>query len=224
MFVWGLAVMCAAVGAVTGWYAPTLTQRTTDLTIHTAMLIRVLVGVVGGLCVGWTTTPLVALPATVVFVVSGTVLFLIDAEHHRLPNRWTLYGAAAMASCYVVAGFTNGADGRSALIRAVVGAAVLACIYLLLVLIHPRGMGVGDAKLALSIGLILGWAGYAELLVGAFAAFIFASIVGIALIIAKRADLTSHIPFGPYMLTGSWTGLLVGQSVADWYLGLTIGG
>lgn len=152
------------------------------------------------------------------FAAISIVLTLIDLDTHRLPNSIVL-------PSYVVAGilFTAVAwltDDWFVLLRAGIGMAVLYTFYALLRLIRPGGMGGGDVKLAGVIGLYLGWLGWGALAVGAFAAFLWGGIFGVALIALRRAGRKSRIPFGPWMILGAWTGVFAGESVGRWYVEL----
>ena len=64
-------------------------------------------------------------------------------------------------------------------------------------------MGLGDAKLAASVGAALGWTGWQALLTGTFAAFALAAIYGGVLLALHRATRTSHLPLGPFILIGA---------------------
>ncbi len=67
----------------------------------------------------------------------------------------------------------------------------------------PGGMGLGDAKLAASVGAALGWISWQSLLTGTFAAFALAAVYGGALLVLHRATRTSHLPLGPFILIGT---------------------
>lgn len=80
-----------------------------------------------------------------------------------------------------------------------------------------RGMGFGDIKLVFLLGGFLGWPGT---LVAFFLAFVAGSIVGIMLLLIGRAKLGKPIPFGPYLLVGSWIAMFFGDAIFKWYLSL----
>jgi len=84
----------------------------------------------------------------------------------------------------------------------------------------PGGMGMGDVKLAGVLGAFLGFAGWAALAVGAFAAFVLGGVVSILLLVTKRVSRKGGIPFGPWMIAGAWVGLVLGASIAALYLSL----
>ncbi len=99
------------------------------------------------------------------------------------------------------------------------GAIILGAFFWALVVLTPRilkkeGMGMGDAKLAFAIGLLLGWP---DILLFIVAAFVSGALVGLALIAARRATRASAVPFVPFLAFGAayvfWFGL---PSVA-WY-------
>jgi leader peptidase (prepilin peptidase)/N-methyltransferase len=84
-------------------------------------------------------------------------------------------------------------------------------------------MGWGDVKTAGIIGGMLGFISWPVLLVGTGAAFVLGAIVGIASILARRADRASSVPFGPFMVTGALAALFVGAPLADAYRQLLLG-
>jgi leader peptidase (prepilin peptidase) / N-methyltransferase len=80
-----------------------------------------------------------------------------------------------------------------------------------------KGMGGGDVKLAFLMGLILGWP---VILVSVFLSFIVGSIFGISLIFMGKKKMKSMIPFGPFLIFGTFVGLFWGEKIVKWYLGL----
>lgn len=145
--------------------------------------------------------------ACLLFVVNGARLAWIDARTHLLPNRIILpwYPFAV-----VLLGATAALEGDWAgLGRTLLAGLVLFGFYLLLHLIQPRGMGLGDVKLAGVLGLYLGYLGWSHLLLGTLAAFLLGAVVGLVLIILRRVGLKSPLAFGPYMILGAAGALLV---------------
>jgi len=80
-----------------------------------------------------------------------------------------------------------------------------------------KGMGGGDVKLAFLMGLVLGWP---VIIVSVFLSFIIGSIFGISLIIAGKKKMKSMIPFGPFLIFGTFVGLFWGEKIVKWYFGL----
>ncbi|MBF4580461.1 A24 family peptidase [Frigoribacterium sp. VKM Ac-2530] len=149
---------------------------------------------------------------------ASVALAIIDVEHHRLPDAIVL---PTYAVGLVLLGASSVLTGEwDALLRGVVGMAALFVFYLALALVKPGAMGLGDVKLAGVLGLWLGWLGWGELVVGAFAAFLLGGLFSIVLLATRRAQRTGGIPFGPWMLAGAWAGVLVGGIVAASYLQL----
>ena len=105
--------------------------------------------------------------------------------------------------------------------RIILGAIVLGAFYLLLSIIWKGGMGDGDIKLAFILGLITGWLGWSQFIIGAFAAFFIGGFLSLVLIIGKKVDMHGGIPFGPSMLLGIWLGIFVGAPIATLYLQVT---
>ena len=76
-------------------------------------------------------------------------------------------------------------------------------------------MGGGDVKLAFLMGLLLGWPG---ILLSIFLPFILGSLVGICLILIGKKKMGSMIPFGPFLIIGTFVGLFWGERIIEWYL------
>ncbi len=145
-------------------------------------------------------------------------LTAIDLDTHRLPDRIVLPSYAVLAALLGLVAALTGAGESAA--RAAAGAGILFAVYFTLALISPRGMGMGDVKLAGVIGLVLGWFGWAPLAVGALAAFLLGGLAAVVLIVTRRARRTTGIPFGQWMLGGAWVGILLGDPIARGYLAL----
>ena len=163
----------------------------------------------------------IVIVAYLCFAAISIVLTLIDLDTPRLPNSIVL-------PSYVVAGilFTAaaGLTGEwSQLLVAGIGMAALYLFYFLLRAARPGGMGGGDVKLAGVIGIYLGWLGWGALAVGAFAAFLYGGVFGIALMLLRRAGRKTAIPFGPWMILGAWTGIFAGEAVGEWYVNIFVG-
>jgi leader peptidase (prepilin peptidase)/N-methyltransferase len=139
------------------------------------------------------------------------VLVLVDATVHRLPDILTLplpaVAVALLGAVALLPGHTGSWPG------ALLGGPALGGAYLVLFLIHPGGMGLGDVKLALTLGLVLGWYGWPVLFLGAFAGFLLGALYGLALVLARRAGRKTAVPFGPFMVAGALLGLLTGGLV-----------
>jgi leader peptidase (prepilin peptidase)/N-methyltransferase len=151
-------------------------------------------------------------------VAISIALALIDLDTHRLPNAIVLPSYAVGIVLLGVAALLNG--DPTSLVRAVVGGAGLFALYLILAMVSPGGMGLGDVKLAGVLGLFLGFLGWGPLVVGAFAAFLFGGLFAVALLLTRRARRRAGIPFGPWMLAGAWVGVLAGNAVWSAYLAL----
>ncbi|WP_234356514.1 prepilin peptidase, partial [Streptomyces sp. NRRL F-2295] len=130
----------------------------------------------------------------------------------RLPDPLTLPLAAAAVLLLGGAALLPGAAGSWT--SGLLGGLALGGFYFLLFLINPNGMGFGDVKLALALGVALGWYGWAVLFVGGFAGFLFGAAYGLGLVLLRGAGRKTGIPFGPFMITGALAALLLGALAA----------
>lgn len=138
----------------------------------------------------------------------GLRLLVIDVRTHRLPNRIVL-------PTLVMALALTGVDAlltwqTSALVGALAGMLILGGFYAVLRAISRGGIGGGDVKLAALIGLVLGWHGGEALLVGAASAFVLGALYALALMAMRRAERSTRIAFGPWMIIGAVLGIAAG--------------
>ena len=144
-----------------------------------------------------------------VFVAMLAIVTLTDLEQRIIPNKVLIAGAVL---CLAIAAPTDPAGLPERAIAAV-GAGGL---FFLVALAYPAGMGLGDVKLAATMGLFLGAAVAPAILVALLAG----SVIGLALIARHGAGARKMaIPFGPFLALGGVVGLLVGNQLIDLYLG-----
>jgi leader peptidase (prepilin peptidase) / N-methyltransferase len=161
----------------------------------------------------WGAVPL--LPALLVFTWSLVVATAIDLEHRIIPNRLTYRLPFVLLPLLVLAAWMDDAwtDLRRGVIAGIAIPLVMFLLSELFRLLRGRaGMGMGDVKLAVSIGLVVGYLGGMELVVFAYGSVIAAVVIALALVLSGRAKLASRIPFGPYLAVGSLLPILAGPA------------
>ena len=143
------------------------------------------------------------------FCVVLVVLSVIDLEHRIVPNRVVVPGAAAVLAAQLV---------RAPSIEWPLAALGAALFLFVAALAYPAGMGMGDVKLALLLGAMLGRDVAAALLIG----FLCALVPAIVLLARDgTAARKAAIPFVPFLAAGALVALFAGRGLLDWYLGLT---
>jgi leader peptidase (prepilin peptidase)/N-methyltransferase len=152
-----------------------------------------------------------ALPAYLYLAAVTVALAVIDVDVRRLPN------AIVLPSYVVGVGLLALTGDWSAAGRGLIAMAALFAFYAGLSLLYPGGMGFGDVKLAGLLGLFLGWLGWSPVLVGTFAGFAVGGLVGVGLLLTRRATGKTAIPFGPSMLAGAMLALFAAGPIATWY-------
>jgi leader peptidase (prepilin peptidase)/N-methyltransferase len=144
-----------------------------------------------------------------IFVATLAVVTLTDLEWRIIPNK-VLIVAAVLCFAIAVPTDPGGVPERA------IAAAGAGGIFFLVALAYPQGMGLGDVKLAATMGLFLGRAVAPAIL----AALLLGSLVGLALIARHGAGARKMaIPFGPFLALGGLIGLLAGDQLVDLYLG-----
>ena len=147
------------------------------------------------------------LPAYLYFASVAVVLCVIDVKHRVLPNV-IVYPSFVIG--VVLLGLAAIGDHQpQTLARAAGGALALFAFFLLSAVVTPRGVGMGDVKLAAVVGLYLGYLSWRAVVVGALSSFLVTALVGVALMLAGRAHRKSTVPFGPALFAGSVVGIVL---------------
>jgi leader peptidase (prepilin peptidase) / N-methyltransferase len=138
----------------------------------------------------------------------AVVLTRVDLAVRRLPDVLTLPAAGGTAAALAVAALLPGHGGSWP--GALLGGVALGAVYLALLLVNPAGIGLGDVKLAPTVGMVLGWYGWPVLFAGTCLGFVLGALTALVLLLTRRADRKTAIPFGPFMLLGAFGGVLLG--------------
>jgi leader peptidase (prepilin peptidase)/N-methyltransferase len=130
-----------------------------------------------------------------------------DLERRIIPNRIVLPATVVLLAAQTV---------LHPSVEWILAGLAAAVAFLLVALAYPGGMGMGDVKLALLLGVVLGRTVSVALLVGMLTALIPSFAV-----IAKhgKAGRKMTIPFGPFLAIGGVVALFAGKSILDWYWG-----
>ncbi len=156
-------------------------------------------------------------PSSVIFnwMVSSflIIIFIYDFKHYIISDS-VIYPAIAIA---LIFNFQFLIFNEFSIFKFSILSAISAAAFFLLIVLVSRGkwMGVGDIKLAFLMGLVLGWP---NILVALFSAFFIGAIIGIGLITAGKKHLKSEVPFGPFLVTGTFLAMLWGGEIVNWYL------
>ena len=139
-----------------------------------------------------------SLPAFLLLAVVGVQLARIDVALHLLPNPLVLMLLAGGFLLLLLPGIID--KQYDELVRAALGAIILFVAYLILGLISPGGIGMGDVKLAAPVGLYLGYLGWTQFLYGALLGFVLNGVVTVLVLSRKGRDKATEVPHGPSML------------------------
>jgi leader peptidase (prepilin peptidase)/N-methyltransferase len=143
-----------------------------------------------------------------VFVSTLAAITITDLERRIIPNRILL--VSAVIGIAIAAAADPGSLPERAIAAASAGG-----LLLITALAYPKGMGMGDVKLAGLMGLYLGSAVAAALLIG----FLTGAVVGVGLMLREGSGARKRgIPFGPFLALGGFIALLAGDQLVHWYL------
>jgi len=165
--------------------------------------------------VGWRVGATWALPGYLVFAWTLVVVAVIDGETRKIPNRLIYPLTPALLGLLVAAGLLTGEPGWA--LRALLGGIAAFAVLLGIALISPRGMGMGDVKLAAFIGIGLGYLSWGHVLLGIFGGFLVGGVVAILLLGSGRRGRKDMLPFGPYLAISALLSLLVGEALIAGY-------
>jgi leader peptidase (prepilin peptidase)/N-methyltransferase len=133
------------------------------------------------------------------------VITRTDLEHRLIPDKIVLPGAVAVLALRTID------DPSVEWILCALGAGLA---LFLIVLVYPRGLGMGDVKLSTLLGAGLGISVAVAMFVGFFAAFVPALVLFVR---HGREARKSAIPLGPFLALGGVVALFWGDAILDWY-------
>ena len=151
------------------------------------------------------------LPAYLVLFAGLLALSCIDMEQMILPKKIVYPLTVLVAALLLLAAAATGMWHDY--LVGVICAAAWFVVFFALNLASPRLLGFGDVRLALVLGLSLGWLGWEYVLLGFFAANLIGAVVGIALIATKHMERQSRMPYGIYLALGCAVAVFAGPEL-----------
>lgn len=134
-------------------------------------------------------------------------LVVVDIREHRLPDRLTLPMAAAVPALLICPSWQAAAAGASpgvsrSMLGAALGGSAMLAVYTVILVASRGSFGMGDVKLAASLGCVLGWLGPSAWIAGLLLPFVVAAGVGVMLVCLAGRPWSTRLAFGPYMVLG----------------------
>ena len=147
---------------------------------------------------------------TAIFTIFLIIIFVYDLKYSYILDRFTIPGM-------VIAFLLNLALGTPPIISMLEGAVFAGGFFLLqYVMSRGRWIGGGDVRMGVLMGLMLG---LPSTVLALFLSYAVGAIVGIVLILTKKKQFASGIPFGTFLAIGTFAALLWGPKIIGWYLG-----
>jgi len=148
------------------------------------------------------------------------IIFVYDLKHYIIPDKVVYPAILISGTWYLVSGIFFNLYTKYEILNTVYAAIGAAAFFLFIVLVSQgKWMGLGDVKLVFLMGLLLG---FPNILVALFLAFFIGAIIGIGLIIFGKKSLKSEIPFGPFLVSGTFIAVFFSQNLISWYLNLLL--
>ena len=151
------------------------------------------------------------------FLVSSflVIIFAYDLKHYIIPDRVIYPVILVVIIWYLISSIFFSSYTKYYILNTIYSAFGAAFFFLVIVLLtRGKGMGMGDVKLAFLMGLLLG---FPDILVALFLSFFLGAIIGIILIITGKRTFKSEVPFGPFLVTGTFLALFFGKRIIDFY-------
>lgn len=134
-------------------------------------------------------------------------IFVIDYNHQIIPNRLNLSMFEIGLVFSFIYGLSNIAVSIDMLLGMITGAGIFLAITLLGGLVYGKeAMGFGDVKLMACLGL---WFGFSKIIVIALLSFLIGAILSIVLLVLKIKKSDEYIPFGPFIVLGTFITIFV---------------
>jgi leader peptidase (prepilin peptidase)/N-methyltransferase len=149
-----------------------------------------------------------ALPAFLVLIAGLLALACTDAEHYLLPKQIVYPVLGSVVGLLLMAAAVTGDWGHLAV--ALACAATWSAVFFAINLVDPRLLAFGDVRLALVIGLGLGWLGVRDVLLGFLAANLIGMVIGLGLLATRQIHRKSRLPYGVFLTLGAYVAIYAG--------------
>jgi len=154
---------------------------------------------------------------TLIYIILSSALVIIaftDLNEEIVPDVISLPG---IVIGFIISFFVAYISFINSALGVVIGGGIILIIGLAgSVIFKKEAMGGGDVKLAAMIGAFLGWR---YIIISLFIGFFVGALAGIFLILSKIKSREDTVPFGPFIVLGSFVSLLWGEKIISWYLG-----
>lgn len=145
------------------------------------------------------------------------IIFVYDLKHYIIPDK-VIYPAIGIA--FIFNALNSYLINHKSFLNPLLTGLGASAFFLLIVLVSQgKWMGPGDVKLAALVGFFLGWP---NILVTLFLAFFIGALIGVGLVISGKKTLKSEVPFGTFLVTGTFIALFWSKEIINWYLNLFI--
>jgi len=159
------------------------------------------------------TAPLILLATLWIAVFEALlVMTLIDIRLGIIPDEINIFLAAAGVLLLLI---PAPLDAVAVLARIIAALGAGAFFALLIAVTRGKGMGMGDLKLAIPLGLLFGWP---EILLVLMAAFVIGAVMGVIAVARGTNSMKGTLPFGPFLALGAMTAFFWGAPIIGWYL------
>ena len=154
---------------------------------------------------------------TLIYIILSSALIIIafiDLDQQIVPDVISLPG---IVIGFIISFFVTYISFINSALGILAGGGIILIIGLAgSVIFKKEAMGGGDVKLAAMIGAFLGWR---YIIISLFLGFFIGALAGIILILSKIKSKEDMVPFGPFIVLGSFITILWGEKILSWYLG-----
>lgn len=145
-----------------------------------------------------------------IFAVSLLVIFVSDSKYKIIPDAMVI--TAAIGAAIIIFFEERFATPVPTLLS---GLGSFTVFILIWSITKGRGMGFGDVKLSPILGFALG---FPRIVVALYLAFLTGAMVGVILVLRERKSLKAQIPFGPFLVLGTYISIVWGQQLFDQWM------
>lgn len=146
------------------------------------------------------------------------MIFVFDFKWFIIPDGLTFTGIIVTLTYLLSQTFVFDVLSQDILLQRVITAFVVFLFFFALYFFSGgRAMGFGNVKLVILLGLLLG---FPKILPALFIAFAIGAIIGIILMLFKKKGIKSEVPFGPFLVLGTFIAMFFGDHIIQWYLSL----